>query len=79
MVQLLIALWLVFSAGVYYAEMGIEGAPIQSYGDALYWADSYTVPGRCLQAFPNAEAKHGTIPLTVPCPSNYPLAPGFPQ
>ena len=37
MVQLLIALWLIFSAGMYYAEMGIEGAPIQSYGDALYW------------------------------------------
>jgi voltage-gated potassium channel len=37
MVQLLIALWLIFCAGMYYAEMGIEGAAIQSYGDALYW------------------------------------------
>lgn len=37
MVLLLIALWLLFSAGVYLAERGIEGASIDSYGEALYW------------------------------------------
>ncbi len=37
MVLLLIALWLLFSAGVYLAERGVEGAPISSYGEALYW------------------------------------------
>lgn len=37
MVQLLIVLWLIFSAGVYFFELSIEGAPIKSYGDALYW------------------------------------------
>jgi voltage-gated potassium channel len=37
MVILLIVLWLVFSAGVYMAERGIEGTPINSYGEALYW------------------------------------------
>jgi len=37
MVLLLIVLWLIFSAGVYMAERGIEGASIKSYGEALYW------------------------------------------
>jgi len=37
MVLLLIALWLVFSAGVYLAERGVEGASINSFGVALYW------------------------------------------
>ena len=38
MVLLLIGLWLLFAAGLYQAERGIEGASITSYGDALYWA-----------------------------------------
>jgi len=37
MVFLLIILWLMFSAGMYLAERGIEGASIDSYGAALYW------------------------------------------
>ena len=37
MVFLLILLWLMFSAGMYLAEQGIEGTSIDSYGDALYW------------------------------------------
>jgi voltage-gated potassium channel len=37
MVLLLIVLWLMFSAGVYLAESNIEGASINSYGEALYW------------------------------------------
>jgi len=37
MVLLLTALWLLFSAGVFMAEQGIEGASIDSYGKALYW------------------------------------------
>lgn len=37
MVFLLIILWLMFSAGMYLAEQGIEGASIDSFGDALYW------------------------------------------
>ena len=37
MVLLLIVLWLMFSAGMYFTEQGIEGASIDSYGDALYW------------------------------------------
>jgi voltage-gated potassium channel len=37
MVLLLIALWLIFSTGVYLAEMNVEGASINSYGEALYW------------------------------------------
>ena len=37
MVLLLIALWLVFSAGLYFAERGAEETAISSYGDALYW------------------------------------------
>ena len=37
MVFLLIILWLIFSAGMYLAEQGIEGASIDSFGDALYW------------------------------------------
>lgn len=36
-VILLIVLWLLFSAGVYLAERGIEGASVKSYGEALYW------------------------------------------
>ena len=37
MILLLIILWLIFSAGLYLAEQGIEGAAITSYGKALYW------------------------------------------
>jgi len=37
LVILLVVLWLVFSAGLYLAERGIEGATIDSYGAALYW------------------------------------------
>ena len=37
LLALLIALWMTFSAGVYWAERGIPGATIQNYGDALYW------------------------------------------
>ncbi len=37
MVLLLIMLWLTFSAGLYMAEKGVEGASIDSYGKALYW------------------------------------------
>jgi voltage-gated potassium channel len=38
MVLLLLVLWLMFSAGLYLAEQGLEGTSINSYGDALYWA-----------------------------------------
>ena len=37
MLLLLIVLWLIFSAGIYFAEQNVEGAHINSYGDALYW------------------------------------------
>ena len=37
LVLLLIALWLLFSAGLYLAEFNIEGTSIRSYGEALYW------------------------------------------
>jgi len=38
MLILLIVLWLMFSAGMYFTERGLEGTSIDSYGDALYWA-----------------------------------------
>lgn len=38
MVILLVVLWLLFSAALYLAEQGVEGATIHSYGAALYWA-----------------------------------------
>lgn len=38
MVLLLIVLWLMFSAGMYFSEQGVDGTSIHSYGDALYWA-----------------------------------------
>ena len=34
---LLVGLWLLFSAGLYFAERGAEGSVITSYGQALYW------------------------------------------
>lgn len=37
MVLLLIVLWLMFAAGMYMAESGVEGTSINSYGEALYW------------------------------------------
>lgn len=37
MILLLVVLWLSFSTGIYFAEKGIEGAAITTYGDALYW------------------------------------------
>ena len=37
MIFLLIVLWLIFSAGLYFAERGTEGTAITSYGKALYW------------------------------------------
>ena len=35
--MLLIALWLLFAAGLYWGEPGAEGSTITSYGRALYW------------------------------------------
>ncbi|MBC8553500.1 MAG: two pore domain potassium channel family protein [Candidatus Brocadiales bacterium] len=37
MILLLVALWLAFSTGLYFAERGVEGAKITSYVDAMYW------------------------------------------
>ena len=37
MLVLLIVLWLIFSAAVYFTESGIEDTTISSYGRALYW------------------------------------------
>lgn len=37
MLLLLIILWLIFSAGLYAVESGVEGTKITSYGNALYW------------------------------------------
>lgn len=37
MTFLLVALWMLFSAGVYVAEQGAEDTTITSYGKALYW------------------------------------------
>lgn len=37
MTFVLIFLWMLFSAGIYYAESGAEGTTITSYGRALYW------------------------------------------
>ncbi|MDH3218914.1 MAG: two pore domain potassium channel family protein [Gammaproteobacteria bacterium] len=37
MVLLLVVGWLVFSGGLYLAERGSAGTPIDSYGKALYW------------------------------------------
>ena len=34
---LLVVLWLLFAAGLYFAERGAEGTTITSYGRALYW------------------------------------------
>ena len=37
MVFLLIALWVLFSAGLYVFEREADNATITTYGDALYW------------------------------------------
>jgi len=37
MTFLMIILWMLFSAGVYFGERGAEGTTITSYGRALYW------------------------------------------
>jgi len=37
MTFLLIILWMLFSAGIYFGERGAEGTSITSYGRALYW------------------------------------------
>jgi len=37
MTFLLIILWMLFSAGVYFGERGADGTAITSYGRALYW------------------------------------------
>lgn len=37
MLGLLVGLWLVFSAGIYWTERGAAGTAITSYGRALYW------------------------------------------
>lgn len=37
MLVLLVVLWLMFSAGLYFAERTVEHASITSYGEALYW------------------------------------------
>jgi voltage-gated potassium channel len=37
MIALLVVLWLLFSAGLYVAERGVDDTTITSYGAALYW------------------------------------------
>ena len=37
MIVLLVTLWLSFSTSLYYAEQGVEGSSIATYGEALYW------------------------------------------
>ena len=37
MTFLLVTLWLIFSAGVYFGESGAENTGISSYGKTLYW------------------------------------------
>lgn len=37
MTLLLVILWILFSAGIYFGESGAEGTKITSYGKALYW------------------------------------------
>jgi voltage-gated potassium channel len=37
MTFLLVILWILFSAGLYFSESGVEGTSITSYGRALYW------------------------------------------
>lgn len=37
MALLLVVLWMLFSAGLYWGEHGAEGTTITSYGRALYW------------------------------------------
>jgi voltage-gated potassium channel len=37
MTLLLVIFWLLFSAGIYLGETGVEGTKITSYGRALYW------------------------------------------
>lgn len=37
MVVLLVVLWVVFSACLYFSELSHEGSSIHSFGDALYW------------------------------------------
>ena len=36
-ISLLVVLWLIFSAGLFFSERGIDGASITTYGHALYW------------------------------------------
>jgi len=38
MITLLTVLWLLFSAGIYFADRGASGTSINSYGDAVYCA-----------------------------------------
>jgi voltage-gated potassium channel len=37
MTALLILLWMLFSAGIYFGEIGAEDTKITTYGRALYW------------------------------------------
>ena len=37
MLGILFALWIVFSSALYFFEAGVDGTPLQSFGDALYW------------------------------------------
>lgn len=37
LILLLIGLWLLFAAGLYFAEHDNPGATVTSYGEALYW------------------------------------------
>jgi len=37
LVILMVVLWLLFSAGIYFTERGSAASSISAYGDALYW------------------------------------------
>ena len=36
-ISLLVVLWLIFSAALFFSERGIDGTSITTYGHALYW------------------------------------------
>ena len=66
LVLLLIGLWLLFAAGIYLAERGIEASSIDSYGKALYWGvAAFSTAGIADRPLSNAALLIGGIWIVI--------------
>jgi len=51
-ISLLVVLWLIFSAALFFSERGIDGTSITTYEHALYWTTAAYLPSVYIRVLP---------------------------